>query len=524
MVSSTYNALGSTVFWYDGANRQIARLDANGVETRTEYYTAARQRVEIDGENQRTTLTFDGAGHEIARTNPRGYTTYLSYDGAGRNTLKADPLGRKTTCTYDAVDNLTSRTDSRPWPGAPSKAFTVAYTYDNNNRLATEIYPTGASTFRTNAYFYDPVGNRDVIHDITGTSKFEYNGLNLPTLIERPGRPAMACDYDKVGRRTGLALDTTGNFAYVYDKNGRLTSMVNPQSQTTTFTHDKVGRVKWVERADGGSTYQSYDKAGQLLQIDNYAISATPITQFLYLYDNVGNRYQETQYDSAYPYPDGRLRVFNYNRRYELVSEAGFSASGWATLTVDAWNALTVDDWNALPIDGADYRFVFSYDGAGNRLAWTDASGVTTYTYDKANQLQTATRGSDVTTYSYDGARNLILEVDPIGTTTYVWDYDSHLIQAQQFAGDVDFQYNAEGQRVKKDDGTTEQRFLYDGSRLLAEYDGAAALVRLYTASATGEYGDLISEYDTAAPETYYHQYASCHSALSLFRPTCLRR
>ncbi|HZZ72022.1 MAG TPA: hypothetical protein VFE24_07195 [Pirellulales bacterium] len=82
----------------------------------------------------------------------------------------------------------------------------------------------------------------------------------------------------------------------------------------------------------------------------------------------------------------------------------------------------------------------------------------------------------------------------PAALTDYVWDEDNRLVQAEPVTGEINFTYNALGQRVKKATPTEALNFLYDAQRLLEETDDAGDLEGLYTATEE-EYGDLVSEY-----------------------------
>ena len=87
----------------------------------------------------------------------------------------------------------------------------------------------------------------------------------------------------------------------------------------------------------------------------------------------------------------------------------------------------------------------------------------------------------------------------------YAWDAAAQTISAEPTAGTVSFTYNADGQRVvKQDTDGSATGFLYDFSRLLHETDEVGGQINnTYAVSTQDEFGDLLSE----DGEQLTHQY-----------------
>jgi len=99
---------------------------------------------------------------------------------------------------------------------------------------------------------------------------------------------------------------------------------------------------------------------------------------------------------------------------------------------------------------GGALRLAYTYDPAGNRLTLSDSGQVTTYTYDAANQLL-ASRSADGTVLIPTTRWQPHRADAPGAVTYYAWDEDDRLLVAEPVAGAVTYSYDADGQRVRKD-------------------------------------------------------------------------
>lgn len=162
---------------------------------------------------------------------------------------------------------------------------TVAYSYDQVNRLATAQTPT--ATTWGDSYVYDPWGNLQQKNVIKGTAETMALTLNAQNQVTTP-----AFTYDAAGNVTS---DTT--VGMTYDAEGRM----NPTSGTT-YTYDGDGRrvkksdgtVYWIDDqlrpisvgTTSGSITRDYVFLGQ------QRIAFVPISTgnpYYYLSDNLGS-------------------------------------------------------------------------------------------------------------------------------------------------------------------------------------------------------------------------------------------
>jgi len=96
--------------------------------------------------------------------------------------------------------------------------------------------------------------------------------------------------------------------------------------------------------------------------------------------------------------------------------------------------------------DDVDY----TYDAVGNRLTQNSTS----YTYDDANQLTSAGGVS----FDYDGNGN---QTDR-GADTFDWDHENRLTDATIASTTWSHEYNGDGVRMSRGDGTTTVDYVWD--------------------------------------------------------------
>ncbi len=109
-----------------------------------------------------------------------------------------------------------------------------------------------------------------------------------------------------------------------------------------------------------------------------------------------------------------------------------------------------------------------------------------TYEYNGFNQLTSvaSSDGSAATTFWYDGNGNQVRKTDASGLTQYVYNQDNRLAGiGLPNGGSNAFEYDANGLRTKKTDSSGTTRYLLDGLSVIAQYAPDGARQAWYTQS-----------------------------------------
>ena len=352
---------------------------------------------------------------------------------------------------------------------------------------------------------------------------FEYDPMGNPTkTTDRDGR-ITRYDYDADGQqiaerwRNALDTATVRTISYEYDVAGELVSASDPDSDYD-YVYDELGRTTSITAdifglSDSVVLTQSFSDTGQRSSL-SATFGATADLVNVYIYDNLGRLKQVTQSSPTSGNAVASKRVaFTYD-----------AASQWSTITryadldateLVAIGAYTFDDAGRLTSLGYTQGATplvshgWTFDAAGNmtqyvnsidgtadyandntgQLTGADYSGSTpdeTYVYDDNGNRLT----SDGTfTYRYDAEGNRTvrtrISTDPADdyTTEYTWDYRNRLTVVTFKDNDAEvtktvaYTYDVFdrliGRVVTAEGQTTQQtRFIYDGTQILAEFDG----------------------------------------------------
>src|SRR6185437_9675659 len=124
-------AAGTFIYTYDSAGDLLVRMDARGV-VETYSYDALGCILTVGslvGAAENATDTYDKTGANF------GF-------GLGRLTSVVDAAGTLTR-GYDERGNMLTESRTRT-SRTPAVTLTTAYTYDNADRVASIVYPSGA--------------------------------------------------------------------------------------------------------------------------------------------------------------------------------------------------------------------------------------------------------------------------------------------------------------------------------------------------------------------------------------------
>jgi RHS repeat-associated protein len=422
-----------------------------------------------------TERSFDNRGQlvcEARRMNPAAFGTVT--DGCTLGTQGSFGPDRITHNHYDAAGQLDyidrayltplAQTYARYeyTPNGKQKAVIDAngnraeMTWDGYDRQKRWIFPSPSGGGAANQgdyeeYDYDKVGNRTLLRKRDNAKIiYSYDGMNrMTTKVVDPsatGAPGYSVfyGYDVRGLQTYARFGSaTGpGVSNVFDAFGRLassTTTMDGVSRTMSSQYDSHGNKTYLAGAFGYNAAFSYDAADHFTAYPGLVSVAydasgrrsslgmgpgSTTSSVTYGYDGI-DRLASLTHDLAGTAADQTLS-FGYNPASQIVSRMA-SNDGYASNT--AYNVSRGYSVNGLNQYTAAGPAAFTYDGNGN-LTW---DGSTSYVYDAENRLVSASGGHSVN-----------LAYDPLGR---LW------------------QTSVAGAQVT--------RFLYDGDRLVMEYDAA---------------------------------------------------
>jgi RHS repeat-associated protein len=468
----------------------------------------------------RTTYQFDSEGRPLTATDAVGRTTSMSYDRLGRLTQVTDPTGKITRIAYDAAGNRISVIDALN--------HETRYEYDALNR-PTAIVQLGITPNARTQLAYDAAGNLTSVTDGEGhTTTYAYDSLSRRTLTTQPLGQSVQQVYDSRDRVAQL-IDARGQkIVYAYEDWGPekqeqqyLTTSASTPSRTATGTRDNRGNLLTLTD-DGIQSGQFYSSTYDVLnrpydETFMYMPGGNRVLQ--HRYDRFGNRKQIGLQDAA-PVTD----AYTFNKLNQLATATFAGGSVVNTYYADD-NRHTVAFPNGVtatytyrtngPLDtvsfngpsGALGAFSYAYDDVLNVTTLTDGDGAHSFAYDGVNRVTQALHptasGLGGESFVYDRAGNRKDPANPSlwtydannqivrgGAVTYTFDADgslatrsdgtafSHDIESRltQYTGSsttASYLYDSVGRRIRKTVNGATTWFLWDGTRLVAEYDGS---------------------------------------------------
>jgi len=309
--------------------------------------------------------------------------------------------------------------------------------------------------------------------------------------------------YDANGNRTSLRLRSGETIAYQFDALDRMAVKDLPggTSSDIHYGYDLLGRqreARFVSLSGPGLSYQ-YDGLGRLIA-ETRSLNGLPSVTISSQYDPAGNRTRMT-------FPDGMFIQFDYDagNRMVAVRENG-AASGAGVLATYGYDALGRRSGLSRG-GGGGAATTYSYDGASRLsslsqdFAGTSADALFSFAYNPASQV--ASRALSNALYSYappvqtvSYQRNGLNQYTAVGgvavthdlrgnltsdgSRTFTYDLENRVTQVSG-AASLTLEYDPVGRLSRTvGPGGAATNFVYDGDRLILEYDNAGNLLRRY--------------------------------------------
>jgi len=332
---------------YDGQNRVVMTIDANGNTNQTFYDLNGKVSYTVDKFGNTNSFLYDARGNQIESISALGTVTYTVYDLDSRPIVTTDPNGITGTLTqYDAVQRITSvirlknvQVSIVPDPNAPGQMTSItdslgiafstnSTTYFANGWVKSRTSPDGTTTYayyangqtesvtdpltNTTYYAYDSAGHQSQMQDaLSHTTRFKYDaaGRQIETIFN--DMTTASNEFNSVGQRIGtvdqsglvtqFAYNVAGSltnvikpqvplgtpsWSYQYNTNGQLVTTTDPKSHTTTNYYDALNRQLGQSLPMGQINTQAvYNVRGQLWK--EYDFNGQTVE---HRYDNFGRQ------------------------------------------------------------------------------------------------------------------------------------------------------------------------------------------------------------------------------------------
>lgn len=411
---------------------QIEKIIQEGSITTSIEYNSLGQRKSITDPNTGTwSYTYDDIGRLKTEKDARNYIINYDYEGVllkrkytadGEIDINyfynqaefSNGIGRLTSVSkkdgsgfitykygYDNKGNISSVITN-----IDNMAFSMAYDYDNANRLKTVTYPDNSSY----SYNYSDTGilksvkqgeghlvqygrvrgdessgdcSTLVMKRVTGNgyqTDFEYNSASLmlkslKTKKMMTGDASIDIDvhqYQPNSRNANSEI-LIQNVSYQHDNIGNITNINNllEPAKSQEFHYDQLNRLSYAKGIYGEGYFQ-YDAMGNLRNkgLDSSSVGSVDVNVDIITYQphrSIGSKSVSLYYeDSQHPYAVTRSSngsTYSYDANGNMTSRKG------VTFTFNKLNKLTATS------NGEKY----TYDHSGHRIRHITADGKTVY-------------------------------------------------------------------------------------------------------------------------------------------------
>ncbi len=429
---------------YDALNRLVAASNPLGHTTAYGYDPVGNTTVISDAGGGVTTVDYDALDRPTEIAYPAavaapGYSVTYAYDALGRRVAMTDTTG-VTTYHYDDL--------SRPLTITAPYAGQVAYRYDASGRRTHTLYPTG----ETVTYTYDAAVRLTGVQGWEEAgSAYEYDASGRLTAERRANGTHAVLRYDTAGRLNGITDGDWQNWlastAYILDAAGNRIAV----RESTTLARVYLPLiVRGYESAAPESAPSAPDPLRSPLatpeapvETEKVAPETAPrrswgdlwawLTQWLTAEPVAPANLTFTSPIQAPPPEEALLPLYTYDARNQLTAATANTGTsyGFTYDTVGNRTLLTTTtETTAYTYDAADRLsaangVLHTYDARGNLLD----DGRFTYAYDGAGRLVQATSLTATAVYTYNGAGLRVAQAVNGVETAFTWDQALELPQ-----------------------------------------------------------------------------------------------
>jgi RHS repeat-associated protein len=418
-------------------------------------------------------------------------TESYAYDERGDISSSTNAINQTTSYVYDNLKRVTSS-------NANSKA--KEFTYDNDNNI------TGISiNYQKTAYTYNDFAELLTINSVdTGLTKFEYDIINRETKQTDNDGTQHTYKKDLLGRVTQITHtnpQATENFTYDTNSIGQLAT-VSDNSGTTSFNYDSLGRIIRKTQIVNGiskSLNYTYNDNGQLESI-TYP-SGTTLTYFYvnekltYIFSSDGTLlisepifFPFTNNPISWTSPIGPVnKTYDLNGKLTSLSDGALfnktiNMNGIYNITQISDSGGYLNNYlnNTMSVNYNDNNQIINLNRNGDNKVFEFDTNMnlkkkTPYSFNyETNKIYSLVKDTGGFSYFFYDSRGNVKRNDR-GDFTY--DARNNLISSNVNGVYATYKFNAFNQRVAKTVGTDTTYFMYDGDKLIGEYDSAGNVI-----------------------------------------------
>ncbi|MBT1671864.1 RHS repeat-associated core domain-containing protein [Curtobacterium flaccumfaciens] len=373
---TTYtDALGKkTTFAYTSGDLTSITAPEGGVTAFT--YDSSDRVTKVEQRN----TTAGSPGTAVTRFSFKDDTTTLVADPRSDQSI-AVADAKHTTYTLDDTDLVKKAVD------AANREQSKTYNPANNGVATSQVGADGAAGTGTTTNKYDKNNGQSLTQSTSGSgssSTAEYGSGSatayLPSKVTDSSKNTTTIGYDGVGNQTSSQSGS--------DEAATAKVTYNTKADGDKYAWGAVKTATAPGNKDNHTTY-AYDTHDQLGSIT--PPTGTSLGVQKYSYDDFGRIRNHTD-------GDGGVTTYTYDNDDRVLTTA---------------------------FDDGTQTVTNTYDGNGNRLSESSATGTITNTYDQRNRLIATvnTAGGGAVSYGYDLAGNTAKVTDSTGTVTH--DYDA---------------------------------------------------------------------------------------------------
>lgn len=374
----------------------------------------------------------NSTGDITTYTDATGKQTTFGYTNGDLTSITA-PEGGVTAFTYDSSDRITKVEQRNTTAGSPGTAVTRFSFKDDTTTLVadprSDQSAAVADAKHTTYTLYDTDLVKKAVDPAGRERGREYNPANNGVTTATTG--------------TG---DTTSTSTKEYGKNSSqsLTKSTSGSGSSSSATYDAPGAAnKYLPSSTtdsaGDSTSYEYSGVGNQTSTSTGGTADAAKAELDYNSDGTvktatapGNGGNPTKYE----YENKQLKKVtapnNPSSNTDIVGAKEYTYDGFGRMRTETdgrGNTTTYgydndDRTTSIAFSDGTATVTRSYDGNGNLLTETSATGTITNTYDQRNRLTSTvnTAGGGTVSYGYDLAGNTVTVTDAQGQVTHEYD------------------------------------------------------------------------------------------------------